>query len=762
MKLPWFALGLFWAGNLLASETSVHIADAAQKIERDEKIASSVTAIKLDAMRGEHELFQIVVHSGENGVKQAALSVGDLTDGKGNRIEGANVKLRYAHYLHCTKYIPKPQWIPDALLPCKGAIPIEKNRNQAFYGDIAVPSSIPPGIYEGVTEVRADALVKRIPIQLRVRPMILGKTPSSKSAFAIWRGRRYASQLTAPYPGMQEGSPEAQRLYERIYEFFVERRLMPTELPYRPDTPEAERYLNDPRIVSFSVPYDPAKPEESRKICDSLRKKGMMEKTFVYTIDEPGEDRAAECRAYYDKLHAAVKDARFLLTTNRKIAPLLGDKVDIWCPILRDYDRAFYEKKAAEGKEVWWYTCIWPKQPFPTYQLDDYGISPRILCWLEAKYQIRGKLYWCVNIWRQHNNNPNAVWFTNKVRDIWNNPAAFPNTNGDGYLVYPAANPEEEPIPSLRLEMIAQGNEEIDMMHQLKQAIAGAARSLNVKYSPEKRIYEAVNRIASGMTEFTKNPADLQALRSDLLDEYEALERGPVALLDSSMPEGNLPKGAELTFRLSTAPENKIAVHPAAKLRRSGKTAEFSFSPAAGPFTLRVTVTSPEGKSCTLKRVYHISSRENRTYELFQWGDPVLERRMRLRKVKLFPIPGSPAKGFSYDPNTDFPSVLFRTADDLAPYRWVKVQLLNPDEKNCSMTLKFHAPDGKARDGQAILLTPGERKTVIFPFNIPGKSRNEAFQSLEFWMWKKAGERRVVIESITLHSDNPESEASPW
>ena len=61
-----------------------------------------------------------------------------------------------------------------------------------------------------------------------------------------------------------------------------------------------------------------------------------------------------------------------------------------------------------------------------------------------------------------------------------------------------------------------------------------------------------------------------------------------------------------------------------------------------------------------------------------------------------------------------------------------------------------------------ILLTPGERKTVIFPFNIPGKSRNEAFQSLEFWMWKKAGERRVVIESITLHSDNPESEASPW
>ena len=126
---------------------------------------------------------------------------------------------------------------------------------------------------------------------------------------------------------------------------------------------------------------------------------------------------------------------------------------------------------------------------------------------------MEGSLYWAVNIWQKFD------WQSNRYvpRDIWNDPAAFPNANGDGYLLYPADDPTAEPIPTLRLELIRQGNEDFDMLSMLKQATRRAIQAVGIEdYTPEMRVYELVNRIADSMTSYTKDPEALEQLRREL------------------------------------------------------------------------------------------------------------------------------------------------------------------------------------------------------------------------------------------------------
>lgn len=748
--------GLLFADS--GPDVSMIALNAAEKVERSAVPKSNGTeTIRVDALRNEHELFQILIRAGKENIQNAGIRVSDLKDSRGNRISAGNIVLRTAHYIHCRKYISTPQWLPDALLPYTGPVPVSALQNQAFYGDLFIPKTAVPGMYEGTVTAEADGVKKVFPITVRVRAMTLGDTPSFQSSFDIWRGPGTVDQLIAPYPQIQSGSPEEKALYERVYEFFVARRLMPKELPVAPDSLEADKYFRDPRVVSFSIPYDPKEKGKFISACDILRKKGVLEKGFVYTIDEPGESKIQYCKDYYDALHASVKDVRFLLTVSRAIAQNIDGKVDIFCPILRDFDYPFYRGWMQKGKNVWWYTCIHPREPFPTYQIDSVGIGHRILSWLQAKYQVQGVLYWSVNIWRQHNNK-GGIWYTRQVRDIWNDPSAFPNTNGDGYLIYPAKDPNDDPIPTIRLELIRQGNEDFDTFDLLKKAIRKASVSLKVEYSPEERVFEMVSRIAPEMTDFTKKTEELEALRLDLLDELEALENGPAALMSCSSPEGKLKRGTTLRFQLYTSPDNRVSIVPEVPFKRENHLTEFQFTPSPGPFSLRVNITAPDGKKTTLKREYFVREKDNQVYELFNWSDKIFQRRMRLDKITVWQVPGSPVHGFTFHADTDFPGVLFQGTNDTSLYRWVKVKLENPMNVPVNVIMKYHARNGKTQDGQGISLRPGERKTIVYPLNAEGRTRDEAFNMIQFWMWKKNEERKLIIESVELYSEHPGSE----
>lgn len=73
-------------------------------------------------------------------------------------------------------------------------------------------------------------------------------------------------------------------------------------------------------------------------------------------------------------------------------------------------------------------------------------------------YQIDGVLYWSITF-RQK--------FNGIARDIWTDPYVISGAAGDGYLIYPGANVNDDPVPSLRLELIRHGNEDFEMLYVL-------------------------------------------------------------------------------------------------------------------------------------------------------------------------------------------------------------------------------------------------------------------------------------------------------
>ena len=95
-----------------------------------------------------------------------------------------------------------------------------------------------------------------------------------------------------------------------------------------------------------------------------------------------------------------------------------------------------------------------PQQPYPTYLIDDDEVSHRILSWLQVKDGVDGTLYWITTVFQKTDGTP---------RNVWVDPIAYPNVNGDGYLLYPGTQYGiAGPIGTIRLGMIREGNEALE------------------------------------------------------------------------------------------------------------------------------------------------------------------------------------------------------------------------------------------------------------------------------------------------------------
>lgn len=118
------------------------------------------------------------------------------------------------------------------------------------------------------------------------------------------------------------------------------------------------------------------------------------------------------------------------------------------------------------GENVWWYGCMHPQSPYPTYHLDDELITSRIVSWMQYDYGIEGMLYWCINFYMRYSNGSTVA------RDPWKDPEVVLETPGDGYLVYPGREyGVEGPISTMRLESIRESHEDYEYFWLFEQKI---------------------------------------------------------------------------------------------------------------------------------------------------------------------------------------------------------------------------------------------------------------------------------------------------
>lgn len=136
-----------------------------------------------------------------------------------------------------------------------------------------------------------------------------------------------------------------------------------------------------------------------------------------------------------------------------------------------------------EGNELWWYGCNVPRKPYPTYHLGDTLLSPRLISWMQADYNIIGNLYWATEYGKGANDDG-----SNWIEDYYEGDGMrSASTYGEGFLLYPGKKyGVDGPIPSLRLEAVRDGLEEFEMIYKLQEIYASKGYSedtiMNVLY----------------------------------------------------------------------------------------------------------------------------------------------------------------------------------------------------------------------------------------------------------------------------------------
>ena len=493
---------------------SVWTADSTVRINRDKDYGrESDLSFRIAMTRNEYESAQVIL-TPEKEVSSYSVTLSDLTSAEGKTLSKENFSVYNQKYLNVTNqsdgFSTGFGWYPDALLPMEtaekyGENTIAAGENQGLWITCYCPKDQAAGPYNGTFTVHCDGQDFEVKASVTVYDYTLTDDITAKSAFAINRAFMNAS------------GDDSLEHYKAAYDMLLEYRLAGINLPTLVENTdyylEAVREYYD-KTPSYSVPYtivynsaandqdmdyDKFKATLTALAEISLQdEKNYLDKAYLYLgslIDEPTmggtvdravriahqveiakEELASEMErdsSYSGALGAEIIDAvrNFPhIVTNRYTDELYndGEGVKYWVPLFDDFNSvARQELYENSGVEYWWYGCIGPNNPFPTYQLDDYLITSRIVSWMQKDYGASGNLFWDTCFWVEYRDG------TYTRKDPYTaSPEHFPGDNGDGFLFYPGTKYGIGPVASIRLHSIRDGLEEYEILNKLEENYA--------------------------------------------------------------------------------------------------------------------------------------------------------------------------------------------------------------------------------------------------------------------------------------------------
>jgi len=457
--------------------------------------------LSLAAARNEHEGGQVVVSAGDRPLRRVEVSCSLLRGPGGAEIAASLYRVAYILLPAKGKRHPDP-------LPPLAPFDVAAGESQPVWLTACVPADAPAGTYRGEVRVApSNAAPTTLRVSLRVWDFTLPATPSTRTAFGI----NYAH--IARQHGVTPETDAGRRLKQAYYEMLLAHRISPYHPPVDLTSPEAARYLDDPRMTSYVIPYsdDAAK---MRALVEHLRQGGWLSKGFFYPSDEPVN------KEQYDRIVAQAKAVHAISRSLKVVSPffrdpdfseesvydLLDGTLDIWCAVSAFYDQTQPRMRAKQrkGQEGWWYVCCGPGKPYANFFVDYRAVEHRILLWQQRKYAIQGLLYWSTTYW-----NPE---FT---EDPWQDIATVKHINeklyGDGSLLYPGKQVGVEgPVSSIRLEAIRDGLEDYEYLVLLEQA------------KGKRAAQAAIARVVTDMKVFSRSAPLLTRVRREIAEEIEA------------------------------------------------------------------------------------------------------------------------------------------------------------------------------------------------------------------------------------------------
>lgn len=502
--------------NPEAVDVKIWSAPASFKIMRDRDYTDTDEGVlNYEMAKNEIEGAQIIL-TPQNGYEVGSFTVetADLVGADGAKIEKENVSVYLQKYVRIDTLVNNhgtygTGYSPDPLLPFDKAVEYGENtvvgKNQGLYVTVETDTETPSGTYSGSLKVTVDGKTYSVPMSVEVWNLAISDAVHAQSLFAVWGNELMNGELDA--------SPEMQQAY---YDALLDYRLSGMDLVGIVSNGNFEDHVEsfielavkatkDERVSAYRIPssYTEGTGDtfvQNRKtilkemVYASTEEYCLLDKAAFYygsTIDEvqfgdrqylvnplvestnQSEELALEEleeEGFFDDLsdeYAAHLKYKLLHMPNLLTSMYDEQYIDggpTYCPLFDEFnsedDRDIYTQEKELNGSLWWYGCVGPCSPYPTYHFDDHLLGARVLSWMQYDYGIDGNLYWLVNdIDVNYNRTENMYERVDSTE-----------TPGDGTLFYPGVDYGiYGPIGSLRLEMIRDGLEEYEYFYEIEQ-----------------------------------------------------------------------------------------------------------------------------------------------------------------------------------------------------------------------------------------------------------------------------------------------------
>ena len=492
--------------------------DGMQKIMQDGEYAraNASTSIRVSGAKNEYEGSQIILSSTGEAASNYTVTASDLKTADGEVYDAENVSFFHQLYVELSpyEYYVDEGYYPDGILPMETAVKYKENivpagKNQGIYTEFYIPSEQEAGVYTGNFYVQTKEEQFTVPVSLEVWDFSVSEKTTAKSLFLTrtdyWTGEKDTTQekynaytdalleyRLCVNDLLLENDHSARCIEEWVelaYKYALNERCSTISVPFK-TVYTSQKYLYNGEEMSLGMIFD---EEVWKEYIRALAKKcaetgvNILDKCVMYItiIDEPQLNRTLHRVKYVSERLTAIKEEMYqeiianedlsedkisreeLAKSMRKIANIVTgyydkdlDGVEIdYCPNPDQYHTEGMRENFANN-ERWWYCCISPNNPYPTYHIDDHLLGTRLLYWMAADYKVVGNLNWSVSMYNVDGEMP---------EDFYKYAMHNSGRNGEGFLFYPGAKYGlDKPVASLRLQAYRDGVEEYEMMQALR------------------------------------------------------------------------------------------------------------------------------------------------------------------------------------------------------------------------------------------------------------------------------------------------------
>ncbi len=275
-----------------------------------------------------------------------------------------------------------------------------------------------------------------------------------------------------------------------------------------------------------------------------LAEKGWLDKAVTYPFDEPDVKDYAFVVEQLRRIKESFPGLRRMVPMNLGAAQEFVGWVDCWCPILHSHRRDFAAERRQAGDFYAWYICCGPESPYVANFIDRPATDLRVWLWQTWQERVQGVLIWESVWWHSPEAYPDSLQNPYEDSMSWVSGYGTPRGQkrpwnaGDGRFLYPpeAATGKQPqpvldgPVDSIRWEALRDGIEDYEYHVILQRLLAERGGKLP---ADELARYEALlqvpAKISQSLTQYTTDPAPLEARRHELAQAIQRLARNAVS-----------------------------------------------------------------------------------------------------------------------------------------------------------------------------------------------------------------------------------------